>query len=278
MLNNKQNTSYEPMEIIEFPLSSFHARVLHFKSIDSTNTFLKEYAQKTGQDNLKSQEAICALADEQGGGRGRMGRSWHSPRGAGLYFSILLKPELASDHAPLFTLMAAVATLEAIEATCGGQLDIKWPNDILMNNRKVAGILTEASFESEKLNYAVLGFGVNLNQKSFPEEISHRATSLWMETKKSIDRDLFLSELLARIDQWYGMLMISPAQIIDRWQQLSSFTQGKSVIAEINGQRLHLTTRGLESNGALRAETDDGRTLILYGGEILTADLTGDNG
>src|SRR5947207_373235 len=148
-LNSRQNLEVEPKSVVEFPLRHFRAKILYFDAIHSTNTFLKEYAQSVEQ--LDPREAVCAIADEQTAGRGRMGRSWHSPRGEGLYFSILLKPDLLPANAPLLTLMAAVATAETIESICAGLLDIKWPNDILINSRKVAGILTEASFESIRL-------------------------------------------------------------------------------------------------------------------------------
>jgi BirA family transcriptional regulator, biotin operon repressor / biotin---[acetyl-CoA-carboxylase] ligase len=258
--------------MMNFNLSNLRVTVFQFESIGSTNTFLKERAQAIGYENLDSREAICVLADEQTEGRGRMNRSWHSPRGEGLYFSILLKPRLAPRNAPLLTLMAAVATAEAITPFCQASLDIKWPNDILLNGKKAAGILTEASFESERLNYAVLGIGVNLNQSYFPEDIKESATSLYLECGTVIDRERFLFELINHIDVWYVALLNYPEKIIEKWERLSSFAWGKLIRTELEGRKVEARTCGLDNSGALRAEMEGGRTITLYGGEITACD------
>ncbi|MEW6729865.1 MAG: biotin--[acetyl-CoA-carboxylase] ligase [Acidobacteriota bacterium] len=257
----------EPKQISEHPLRYFTARVLHFETIDSTSAFLKEQAQYANQQSSQLM-GLCALAEEQTAGYGRMGRHWHSPRGEGFYFSMLLTPPLVANNAPLLTLMAAVASAEAIVATGARALDIKWPNDILIGKRKIAGIIAEASFEEQQLNYVVLGIGVNLNQKYFPAELDRRATSLYLEIHKRIEPAQFLAELLARIDHWYGVLISAPAGIAERWQHLSSFAQGRLIQVEHQGQHICARTCGLEPSGALRAQTADGQLLVLYGGEV----------
>jgi BirA family biotin operon repressor/biotin-[acetyl-CoA-carboxylase] ligase len=262
----------EPRRILEIPLRNFLARVHHFEMLDSTSTFLKEYAQNHSRESSEVLQGIGALADAQSAGRGRMGRAWHSPPGQGLYFSLLLKPEIISDSASLLTLMAAIATAEAIRSFSNCPLDIKWPNDILLGNRKVAGILTEASFTNAQLSYVVLGIGVNLNQKYFPAEIDRSATSLYLEARKEIDRDSFLRELLKRVDHWYGVLLTAPIGIVERWQQLSSFAHGKSIRVEIAGQPRQASTCGLSASGALRAKTADGQLITLIGSEVAAAE------
>lgn len=258
----------QPRRIADFPLRNLNARLLHFDTLDSTNTFLKDYAQTAVRKGEALVEGLCALADEQTAGRGRMGRCWHSPRVDGFYFSILLTPRLARAQVPLLTLMAAVATAEAIETVCPRPLDIKWPNDILIAQRKVAGILTEAGFEAQQLNYVVIGIGVNLNHRHFPDELHRTATSLYLEKNGEVDRELFLMHLINRLDQWYGVINTAAAAIIERWQQLSSFAYGKVIEVEERGQSVRARTCGLTPTGALLAQTADGELLTLYGGEV----------
>ncbi|MBL8149079.1 MAG: biotin--[acetyl-CoA-carboxylase] ligase [Blastocatellia bacterium] len=239
------------------------AQIVYFKEIDSTNSFLKQKAQKDA-----AEEGLCIVASRQTAGRGRMDRTWHSPE-EGLYFSILLKPNLALNFVSLITLMAAVATAESVEAFSHSPVDIKWPNDIIIERRKVSGILTEATFEKQKLGYVVVGIGVNLNQKTFPKELASQATSLYLESGQVIDREAFLLYLISRIDHWYGVLLTAPSAIVQRWQQLSTYAYGKEIFVEIDAKKVAVKTSGVEASGALRVETADGKVHILYGGEVL---------
>lgn len=264
-----------PKKIISYQLESFLARIFHFEQISSTNTFLKEHFQSQKSKLLEmakvsSLEGVGALADLQTAGRGRMERTWHSPLGEGLYFSILLMPKIEPSHITLLSLMAAIATAETIMALCQIKIDIKWPNDILINKQKVAGILIENAFEGNNLSYVIVGIGVNLNQKTFPENINHLATSLFLETGSFINRDVFLVTLLEKLSNWYKILKNQSDKVRTHWETLSSFAYGKEIKVVVKGESLTLTTMGLDPSGALRVRASDGREIVLYGNEINT--------
>ncbi|KAF0250179.1 MAG: BirA family transcriptional regulator biotin operon repressor / biotin-acetyl-CoA-carboxylase ligase [bacterium] len=255
-----------------YQLENFLAQIFHFEQIDSTNTFLKRYFQSERErvKDRSSLEGIGAIADLQTAGRGRLARVWHSPVGEGLYFSLLLMPRIDPINITLISLMAAIATAEAIMDTANVVVDIKWPNDILINKRKVAGILIESGFEGSNLSHVVIGIGINLKQKGFPSDLNRPATSLFLETNLLIERNKFLPVLLEKLSSWYEVLKTRSDKIRFRWQELSSFAYGKQIKVNINNQELVVTTIGLDNCGALRVETIEGKQIILYGNEITT--------
>lgn len=259
-----------PKRIISKDLASFSAKIFHFEQIDSTNTFLKRYAQNMqAQTKQEILEGVGALADMQTAGRGRMQRSWYSAEGEGCYFSLLLTPKLDLKSFPLLSLMSAVATAEAIMESCPVTIDIKWPNDILINNYKVAGILIESSFKDSNLSYVIVGIGVNLAQKFFPEgDFNRLPTSLYLATGLVVERDNFLDLLLKKIDYWYQMLNAKSDNILKRWEELSSFAKGKRIKVIINNKEVLAVTDGLLETGALKIKDSTGQELVLYGNEI----------
>lgn len=262
-----------PEQIKRFSFNYLSVELRQFATIDSTNTYLKNYVREIEQDAI---EGICALADKQTAGRGRMARQWHSPSGAGCYLSILLKPQLAIDQIPLITLMAAIVVQETVKQYCALTSDIKWPNDLLINGSKIAGILTETGFENGALKFLVLGIGVNLNHSFFPEELTYSATSIFLQTGINIDRDQFVYQLLKNLDQWYQQLHRAPQTIITKWQHSSSYAYGKKIYIEHNNEKLLVETCGLTENGALRVSCNTrpnaNSEIILYGGEIVTVE------
>ncbi|MBK7992632.1 MAG: biotin--[acetyl-CoA-carboxylase] ligase [Blastocatellia bacterium] len=259
-----------PKRIISKNLASFSAKIFHFEQIDSTNTFLKKYAQNAQIEASQNPlEGVGALADMQTAGRGRMQRSWYSATGEGCYFSLLLTPKLDLKSFPLISLMSAVATAEAIMESCPVAIDIKWPNDILINNCKVSGILIESSFKDSNLNYIIVGIGVNLSQKSFPEGNFNRLpTSIYLATGLIVDRDNFLDLLLKKLDYWYQILNIKSDNILKRWEELSSFAKGKKIKVILNNKEVLAVTDGLLETGALKIKDSTGQEIILYGNEI----------
>ena len=148
----------------------------HFYSLDSTNAF----AARLLSHGRKVSEGAVVIAESQTAGRGRLGRSWHSEREAGLYFSMVLFPKVPPSLAPLFTLATAVAMHNAVERYSGLDIDIKWPNDLLVGGKKFCGILSEIQAEVDLLRYMIIGVGLNVNHESLPEEFAYRATSLRM--------------------------------------------------------------------------------------------------
>ena len=187
------------------------------------------------------------VADEQTAGQGRHGHSWHSPPGAGLYCSIVLEPT------PLLTLALGLATAHVIPATC----DLRWPNDVMIGDRKVAGILVNLV-----QGRAIAGIGINLNQTTFPPDLP--ATSIRLATGRPIDRDALLDALLASLETY---TVLPPGDILTLFTHASSYAAGRRVVVHEPGGDLHGITAGLTADGFLRLRRDDGtETLILAGG------------
>ena len=238
-------------------------RVLRFDSLPSTNTELARLASEGAE------EGLSVLADEQTAGRGRLQRAWSSPKGAGLYFSILLRPKIPQDHWPLITFMAALAVGDALNEGAAVQTDIKWPNDLLSGERKICGILAEA-IDTPNGRAVVLGIGINLTQAAFPAELVDVATSVLAATGRPPEREAILAALLAALSRWYSLLN-EPAgreKIIAAWSSRSSYASGR-VVQVSNGDELWQgTTSGLEHDGALRLLTESGEIRLVRAGDV----------
>jgi BirA family transcriptional regulator, biotin operon repressor / biotin---[acetyl-CoA-carboxylase] ligase len=231
----------------------------HFTSIDSTNDQLKKM--------ISAPEFTCVIADQQTAGRGRHDRTWHSAPGDGLYLSVLLCPQGAS-RIPSLSLMAGIAVAEVLIARDISGVDIKWPNDVLVNDRKVCGVLVEGTSSGSNRHRIVIGIGVNLNHRSFPQKLSRTATSLLLETGTPVDIDEFCGQLLERIADWYERWKLGDG-IINRFQELSSYAKGRMVIATLGDEQIAGQTAGLSETGALRVATGDGGEKIIMAGEVM---------
>lgn len=172
-----------------------------YETIDSTNA----QAVRLAEDGIGHGALI--VADSQQAGRGRRGRSWESPAGASIYMSILLKPEINPGNAPMLTLVAALAVARAITQTVGKTARIKWPNDIVMNGKKVCGILTEMSAQFDYVNHIIVGIGINVNIENFSDEISHMATSLQLETGMRINRAELIEAVCEQFEEVYEIYL-----------------------------------------------------------------------
>ena len=208
------------------------------------------------------------LAFEQTAGRGRQGRSWLSPGGEGLYLSIVLRPCMKARESPILTLASAVAVAETLIVDFGVAADIKWPNDVMARGRKICGILVESATEHDQLQYAVLGIGVNVSQRSFPPDVCQPATSVFLELGSEVALEDVLRPLLARVDGWYRTATVDAPLAISRWEELSSYAQGCEVTVASPDGSIEGTTRGLTPNGALMIELDDGQTREIVSGEV----------
>jgi len=238
-------------------------QVLHFESLPSTN---QELAQRAVAG---AAEGLCVVAAEQTAGRGRLRRNWVSPKNAGLYFSILLRPQFAQDSWPLLTLMAAVAVYDALLETCGLQTDIKWPNDILANEKKLCGILAE-TIETPTGRAVVIGIGVNLAKNSILADLTPSATSVEAALGRACEVNQLLEVLVPVLSSQYETLQRTggPESIIREWCARSSYGDGKLVqVAETN-ELFTGTTRGLERDGALRVETSTGEIRFVRAGDV----------
>ena len=239
-------------------------RIVHYFRIESTNTTALELAAKGAA------HGTVVVAEEQTAGRGRFGRTWYSERSSGIYTSIILRPPLAPAVAPVLTLMAAVAAHQAISTTTGLPADIRWPNDVLVDGKKVCGILTEMSAEVDRLHAVVLGIGINVNHREMPSELKNIATSLRIEAGKSISRAQVLVALLKEVERKYHLLLDEGSgAIARRWAAASSFAQGKRVRVLAGAGEFCATTVGLEPSGALRVRREDGREELLVSGEVV---------
>ena len=169
-----------------------------FDSIDSTNTKAKELAE-AGHPS-----GTLVVADQQTLGRGRRGRSWESPAGTGIFMTLMLKPDINPNNASMLTLVAAMATARAITEVTGEAAQIKWPNDIVMNGKKVVGILTEMSAQFDYINHIVVGIGINVHNEEFPEEIAKTASSLLLECGHRIHRASLIEAFLEEFERLYA--------------------------------------------------------------------------
>jgi len=235
-------------------------KVLRFESLPSTNTELARLASEGAA------EGVSIVADEQTAGRGRLQRAWSSPRGAGLYFSILLRPTIPQNYWPLITFMAALAVGDALREACGLETDIKWPNDILSGERKICGILAEA-IDTPSGRAVILGIGINLTENAFPPELANVATSVSEATGSAPDREQILAALLTALSRWYSQLN-EPGQIIDAWSNRSSYAIGKLVQVSNGDDVWQGTTAGVEPDGALRLRTSSGDIKLVRAGDV----------
>ena len=241
-------------------MTSLKPTVLRFESLPSTNTELARLASEGAV------EGVSVVADEQTAGRGRLQRAWSSPKGAGLYFSILLRPTIQQNYWPLITFMAAIAVGDALREAAGVETDIKWPNDLLSGERKICGILAEAT-DTPAGRAVILGIGINLTQNAFPPEIAEVATSVSEATGRAVDREQILTALLDALSRWYALLD-HPAQIVDAWSNRSSYAIGKLVQVSNGDDVWQGITCGVEPDGALRLRTSSGDIRLVRAGDV----------
>lgn len=232
-------------------------------TVDSTNLYLK------GMDLSSLPEGYAVVADRQTGGRGRMGRTFHSPAGAGMYLSVLLKPQIALTETPFLTICAAVAVCETLRDVYGADAGIKWVNDVYCGGRKICGILTEAqiSAEMQAVEYAVVGIGINTG--AVAPEVSEIATSLSAVTGGPVLRGRLTAEVLSRLERVYFDFTRAgkKQEILARYTEML-FMLDQPVEVQQGGRVFDAVARGVDENGALLVETADGRTQALNAGEV----------
>jgi BirA family biotin operon repressor/biotin-[acetyl-CoA-carboxylase] ligase len=238
--------------------------ILHYEVIGSTNDEAQRLARKGAE------EGLCIVARQQTAGRGRHGRVWISPPGAGLYCSIVLRPKIEMRFLSLITLTTGVAVHDALEETFGLDCDVKWANDIHVRGRKICGILAE-SLETAKGLSVVVGIGINLRSANFPAEISDLVSSVEAETKQLPNPENVLQALTARFADLYKILQSGEkgaSQIREAWAERSSYASGKTVRAVLENETVAGITDGIEENGALRIRTEKGEIKIIQAGEV----------
>lgn len=252
----------------------FSGNIHHCLQTESTN-LLAQGAANAGKNREAVSEGEVFLAEEQTAGRGRGGHSWHSERGAGIYCSLLLRPRIKPSDSLWLSLISAMAVQDAVKEITGIRADIRWPNDLLFNDRKFCGILTELNSDSTRVNHVVVGIGINVGHRVFPLELSGVATSLALETGKDISRLDLTVALLKSLDREYRALLravSSPvhspelrfAPILKRVESRSSYAHGKHVHVDEEGGYVGVT-EGLDARGFLRVRTDHGLRMVISG-------------
>lgn len=259
---DKENQSVHSRDFFQFNAGTRYLanNLCHYEEIDSTNAEAKR--------NTHMPHGSVFLADKQTAGRGRLGRSWLSDDGS-LTFSILLKPDMEPENVSLITLVIGLAVKKVIEGS-----SVKWPNDIVLNSKKVCGILTEMGAENGKVSYVVAGVGINLNTKSFDNSLAHMATSVFLETGKEISKTEFLSKLLKEIEKYYDGFIKNGFKYCAQEFKRNCITLNREVLIKApDGDFLAFAT-DITDNGELVVKTKDGTKKILAG-EISVRGLLG---
>lgn len=244
--------------------TGFGRRIHHFFKTGSTNTVALRLAAE-GEPH-----GALVIAEEQTAGRGRLGRSWYSEKTSGLYLSILLRPELPPQQAPLLTLAAGLAVHEAVMQILPSlPLDLRWPNDLLTGGKKFAGILTEMQAESHRIHYVVVGIGVDVNHAQMPAELEGIATSLRLAAGHEVSRLDLLAHLLTTFDRYYNHLLAEgAAPIVARFAEVSSYARGKRVRVSAPREEFTGVTEGLDATGTLLVRRDDGTLVPVLAGDV----------
>lgn len=253
----------------------FSGHIHHWHQAESTNVLASQAAAMAEEHTEAASEGEVFLAEEQTAGRGRGNHKWHSERGTGIYCSVILRPQITPADALWLSLMAAVATQDAVREITGQSCDIRWPNDLLLTDKKFCGILTELTSEATRVRHAIVGIGINVNQQSFPEELAELATSLHLETGKKWSRIELTAALLKSLDREYRAFLRvvnSPFRtpslrfepILKRVESRSSYAYGKEVQVDENGGYSGITD-GLDPQGFLRVKTKYGVRMVTSG-------------
>ncbi|WP_243290038.1 biotin--[acetyl-CoA-carboxylase] ligase [Bacillus sp. FJAT-47783] len=240
-------------------------RVIHdYESVDSTQTIAQQLA---GQG---AKEGTIVVSDEQVGGRGRMARVWYSPKETGIWMSLILRPKISIQRTPQLTLLAAVAIVQAIEEVTGLSPSIKWPNDILLNGKKVVGILTELQAEADQVHSVIIGIGINVNQKKqhFPEQIQSIATSLAIEKGEHISRARIIQQLLMNFEKLYHQYLEHGFKPIKLLWESYSISLNKMITARTLSGTIIGRAIGINEEGVLLLETESGKVKQIYSADI----------
>ena len=238
--------------------------ILHFETTASTQII----AHKAAQDGAL--DGTLVIAEEQTGGRGRMARQWHSAKGKGIWMSLIVRPKLPPEKAPQFTLITAIAVARAIEEVSRIEPEIKWPNDILYRGRKLTGILTELQGEADKINYLIIGIGINVNhqEEDFLPAVREIATSLAIEKGTIVSRTALIQSFLKHFEKYYDLYVeagFAPLKII--WESYAA-SIGKSIIARTISGEIAGRAIGITDEGILKVQDHKGAIHHIYSADI----------
>ena len=237
-------------------------KTVHFaRETDSTNLWIKRLAKEGAS------EGTLALAEFQSAGRGRLGRSWEVPEGTSVMMSILLRPKFEPQYAPTLTLVMGMAVAKAVK-NLGFDVSIKWPNDVVVSHKKICGILTEMGVRDGKIDYAVIGVGINVNIKEFPEEMADKATSLYLESGKEFDRSQIPGLVMEAFEEYYEKFAATCdlSGLKEEYESiLANYNQPVRVLAK---EPYEGVARGITDGGELLVEKTDGMIVAVSAGEV----------
>ena len=237
-------------------------KTVHFaRETDSTNLWIKRLAKEGAP------EGTLALAEFQSAGRGRLGRSWEVPEGTSVMMSILLRPKFEPQYAPTLTLVMGMAVAKAVK-NLGFDVSIKWPNDVVVSHKKICGILTEMGVRDGKIDYAVIGVGINVNIKEFPEEMADKATSLYLESGKEFDRSQIPGLVMEAFEKYYEKFAATCdlSGLKEEYESiLANYNQSVRVLAK---EPYEGVARGITDGGELLVEKTDGTIVAVSAGEV----------
>jgi BirA family transcriptional regulator, biotin operon repressor / biotin---[acetyl-CoA-carboxylase] ligase len=245
--------------------TKFIGRNIHYEeSVETT----QRIAHRLAYENVP--EGTVVIADEQRAGRGRMDRKWHSPKYTGIWMSIILRPNIPLIQAPQMTLLAAVAVVQAIEEHTDLNPGIKWPNDILINGKKVTGILTELQAEADRINSIIIGIGMNVNQaiEDFPIEIQEIATSLLIESGKISSRADIIKAIFMNMEKLYFLYLDQGFLPIKLLWESYAISIGKSITARTLLETIVGKALGITDEGVLKIEDEQGVIHHVYSADI----------
>jgi BirA family transcriptional regulator, biotin operon repressor / biotin---[acetyl-CoA-carboxylase] ligase len=245
--------------------TNFIGKNVHYEeSVEST----QKIAHRLAYENAP--EGTVIIAEEQQVGRGRMGRKWHSPKYTGIWMSIILRPNIPLPKAPQLTLLAAVAIVQAIEEYTGLLPEIKWPNDILINGKKITGILTELEAEADRINSVIIGIGMNVNQtkEDFPSELQEIATSLLQEKGERISRAELIKGIFNNLEKLYLLYLDEGFLPIKLLWESYAISIGKKITARTLTNSIIGTARGITEDGVLIIEDEHGKNHHVYSADI----------
>ena len=237
-------------------------KTVHFaRETDSTNLWIKRLAKEGAP------EGTLALAEFQSAGRGRLGRSWEVPEGTSVMMSILLRPKFEPQYAPMLTLVMGMAVAKAVKKL-GFDASIKWPNDVVVSHKKICGILTEMGVRDGKIDYAVIGVGINVNIREFPEEMADKATSLYLESGREFDRSQIPGLVMEVFEEYYEKFAATCdlSGLKEEYESiLANYNQPVRVLAK---EPYEGVARGITDGGELLVEKTDGTIVAVSAGEV----------
>lgn len=291
--------------ILDGMQTKYIGRTVHFYDcIDSTNVRAGELAASLDQCPQVHEAEPCEVSDSHGhivvadtqtAGKGRRGRSWESPAGKNIYFSLILKPDISPDKAPMLTLVMAMAVLRALEEVMNGtdivmpgdtivgeqakyhhKVGIKWPNDLVINGKKICGILTEMSLEKNRIGHVVIGVGINVENQDFPEELVDKATSLEAECGQAFSRNHILQEIMRFFEEEYERFLLTEdlSGIVERYNACLINRDREVRVLDPQGE-YNGVARGIDNSGELIVELADGTLTNVYAGEVSVRGIYG---